>query len=67
MILYQFRKHLADEMRHFPVEMEAGTQSYALTTAALARKILDYLNARDLTLPNGFKPDSPPYKTGDRT
>ena len=66
MILYQFRKHLADEIRNFPVEPNAATESYAITTAALARKILDYLNARDLTLPNGFKrlPDSPPYKLG---
>ena len=66
MILYQFRKHLADEIRNFPVEPNAATESYAITTAALARKILDYLNARDLTVPNGFKwrPDSPPYKLG---
>ena len=64
MILYQFRKHLADEIRNFPVEPNVATQSYAITTAALARKMLDYLNAQDLTLPNGFEPDSPPYKLG---
>ena len=66
LILYQFRKHLADQIRNYPVEPKAAAESYAITTAALARKILDYLNARDLTLPNGFKrlPDSPPYKLG---
>ena len=64
MILHQFRKHLADEIRKFPLEPNAATQSYAVTTAVLARKILDYLNAKDLTLPNGFRleEDSPPYK-----
>lgn len=66
MILHQFRKHLADQIRNFPVEPNEATESYAITTAALARKILDYLNARDLTLPNGFeqRPNSPPYKLG---
>ena len=64
MLLHQFRKHLADEIRNFPLEPNAATQSYAVTTAALARKILDYLNAKDLTLPNGFRleGDSPTYK-----
>ena len=64
MILYQFRKHLAVEIGNFPVESNAATQSYAVTTAALARKILGYLNAKDLTLPNGLNPDTPPYKLG---
>ena len=64
MILHQFRTHLADEMRKFPLEPNAATQSYAVTTAALARKILGYLNAKDLTLPNGFRSeeDSTTYK-----
>ena len=64
MILHQFRKHLADELRNFPLEPNAATQSYAVTTASLARKILDYLNAKDLTLPNGFgiREESPTYK-----
>ena len=64
MILHQFRRHLADEMHNFPAKPDGTTQSYALTTAALARKILDYLNAKDLTLPNGFEPDQPSYKLG---
>ena len=64
MMLHQFRAHLADEIRNFPLEPNAATQNYAVTTAALARKILDYLNAKDLTLPNGlnFREESPTYK-----
>ncbi len=58
MILCQLRKHLADEIRNFPGKPNAATQRYALTTAALARKILDYLNAENLTLPNGFRLDT---------
>ena len=55
MFLSQLRKHLADEIRNLPAKPSAATQSYALTTAVLARKMLDYLNAEDLTLPNGFR------------
>ena len=40
------------------------TQSYAVTTAAPTRKILDSLNAKDLTLPNGLHPEEPLYKLG---
>ena len=40
MILYQFCKHLAVEIGNFPAEPNSATQSYAVTTAALARKIL---------------------------
>ena len=50
MILRQFRQHLADEIGHFPAAPTAETQSYAVSTAALARKILDYLNAQDFKL-----------------
>ena len=64
MILYQFRRHLAEQIGHFPVEPNEATQSYAVTTAALARKILDFLNAKDLTLPNGLNLEEPPYKLG---
>ena len=46
------------------MEPNAATQSYAVTTAALGRKILDYLNTEDLTLPNGLSPEDPPYKLG---
>ena len=64
MILHQFRAHLANELRNFPLEPNAATQSYAVTTAALARKILDYLSAQDLALPNGFnfREETPTYK-----
>ena len=64
MILHQFRQHLAEQIRNFPSEPNAATQSYAVTTAALGRKILDYLNAKDLTLPNGLQPADPPYNLG---
>ena len=62
MILYQFRQHLAEEIRNLPAEPNQATESYAVTTAALGRKILDYLNVEDLTLPNGLRPEEPPYK-----
>ena len=64
MILYQFRQHLNEEVRNFPAEPNEAVQSYAVTTAALARKILDYLNVEDLTLPNGLEPEEPPYQLG---
>ena len=64
MILHQFRQHLAEQMRNFPSEPNAATESYAVTTAALGRRILDYLNAKDLTLPNGLRPEDPPYNLG---
>ena len=58
MILHQVRKRLADEMHNFPVKPDATLQSRALSTAGLARNMLDYLNvnAEDLTLPNGWRP-----------
>ena len=64
MILWHFRQHLAEEIRNFPAEPNEAVQSYAVTTAALARKILDYLNVEDLTLPNGLEPEEPPYQLG---
>ena len=64
MILHQFRQHLAEQIRNFPSEPNAATESYAVTTAALGRRILNYLNANDLTIPNGLEPEKPPYKLG---
>ena len=64
MILHQFRQHLAEQIRNFPTEPNQASQSHAVTTAALGRKILDYLNAKDLTVPNGLRPEDPPYKLG---
>ena len=62
MILDHFRQHLAAELTSFPAVPDATFESYAVTTAALARKILQYVNANDLFLPNGLKPDNEPYK-----
>lgn len=62
MILYKFREHLAAELTGFPVEPNAVIGSYAVTTAALARKILQYVNAKDLVLQNGLEPEEAPYK-----
>ena len=62
MILWYFRKHLADELRNFPEEHSAATQSYAVVTATLARTMLAYLNANDLTIPNGFRTECPEYE-----
>ena len=64
MILHQFRQHLAEQIGKMPMEPNVATQSYAVTTAALGRKILDYLNAQDLTLPNGLQPQEPAYNLG---
>ena len=64
MILYQFRKHLAEELTKFPMELTPESESYAVTTAALTRKILDYLNIQDLTTSDGFQSDEPSYKLG---
>lgn len=61
MILQAFRKHLADELEKFPAEPERAFESYAVTTAALARQILDYLGIDDLAVPNGFNDDPPEY------
>ena len=62
MILYKFRQHLAAELTSFPVEPYATIESYAVTTATLARKILQYVNAKDLILPNVLKSEDAPYK-----
>ena len=51
MILEMFRRHLADEIRRFPKKPGAAMQSYAVTTAILARRILEYAAINDLFLP----------------
>ena len=51
MVLRMFREHLADELRHLPQE-SGPFASYAVTTAALARVILEHLNIDDLTVPD---------------
>ena len=50
MILELFRKHLADELGRLPERPGAAVQSYAVTTAILARRILEYAGIDDLSL-----------------
>ena len=59
--LQAFRDHLADELKRFPEDPEYAFESYAVTTAALARQLLDYLEINDLTIPNSFDDDPPKY------
>ena len=40
MILHAFRKHLADELEKLPSDPEQAFESYAVTTAALARHLI---------------------------
>ena len=56
-ILHAFRKHLAEELEKLPDNAEQMFESYAVTTAALARRLLDYLAIDDLTVPTGFLSD----------
>ena len=51
MILTMFREHLADELQRFPELPRRFFESYAVTTAALTRMILEYLGINDLTVP----------------
>ena len=46
-----FREHLADELQRFPDQPGRLFESYAVTTAALTRRILEYLGIDDLTVP----------------
>ena len=62
MSLQLFRSHLADELHNFPETPTSAIQSYAITTATLARRILEYLNINDLTVPDGFEPERLAYK-----
>ena len=61
MILHAFRKHLAGELDKIPVDAEQAFESYAVTTAALARRLLEYLAIDNLSVPNGFLDDPPHY------
>ncbi|MDE0057910.1 MAG: hypothetical protein OXI22_24375 [Defluviicoccus sp.] len=60
MILHAFRKHLADELEKLPSDPEQPLESYMVTTAALARQLLDYLAIEDLTVPNAGLGEKPP-------
>ena len=51
MILTMFREHLGDELQRFPEQPGPSFESYAVTTAALARTIVEYLGIDDLTVP----------------
>ena len=51
MILHALRKHLAEELEKLPDNGEQVFESYAVTTAALAKQLLDYLAIDDLTVP----------------
>ena len=46
-----FREHLADQLQRFPEQPGRSFESYAVTTAALTRTILEYLGIDDLTVP----------------
>ena len=50
MDLQLFRNHLAAELGALPDVRSWEIQSYALTTAALARRILNHLDIDDLTI-----------------
>ena len=61
MILELFRRHLAEEVRRFPEKPGAAMQSYAVTTAILARRILEYAAINDLFLPDSLSGDQDAY------
>ena len=62
MILQAFRDHLAEELGEFPIEPDRRAfERYAVTSAVLARKLLDHLAIRDLGIPNGLKDYLPEY------
>ena len=61
MILHAFRKHLAEELEKIPADAEQAFESYTVTTAAVARRLLEYLVIDDLSVPNGFGDDPPEY------
>ena len=65
MILELFRKHLADELRRFPEKPDAAMQSYAVTTAILARRILEYVAINDLFLPAAISGSRAAYPLKD--
>ena len=51
MMLTTFREHLAAELQRLPEQPGRSFLSYAVTTAALTRTILEYLGIDDLTVP----------------
>ena len=51
MMLTMFREHLADQLKRFSEQPGRSLESYAVTTAALARRIVEYLRIYDLTVP----------------
>ena len=61
MILHAFRRHLAKELEGIPEDAEQVVESRMVTTAALARRLLDYLAIRDLSVRSGFLADAPEY------
>ncbi len=61
MNLHAFRRHLAEELEGIPVDAEGVFEGYAVTTAALARRLLEYLAIDDLSVPNGFRDEPPSY------
>ena len=62
MILHAFRRHLGEELGKIPADAEQAFESYAVTTAALARRLLEYLAIDDLLVPNGFGGDPPSHE-----
>ena len=65
MILELFRRHLADELLRFPEKPGAEMQSYAVTTAVLARRILEYAAIDDLLLPATYSGSVEAYRLKD--
>ena len=64
MILHAFRKRLAEELDKIPTDAERALESNAVTTAVLARRLLEHLAIDDLSVPNGFRDDPPEYPLG---
>ena len=62
-MLKTFRNHLTKELRNFPEAPGPTFESYAVTTAALARSVVEYLHMDDLTVPAWLDSDAYPLKT----
>ena len=61
MNLQFFRDHLANELRDLPDVRSQNIQSYVLTTAVLARYIVDELGIEDLNVPAQYHPNKQSY------
>lgn len=61
MILHTFRKHLSEELEKIPANAEQAFESYAVTTAALGRRLMEYLKIDDLSVSNGLSGGPPDY------